>query len=108
MLSYKFVNTFIDDLFAFVIRMPTMYRLGVFRDDIIFLVYIYQRWIYRVDPKRVNEYGVSMEDPTGATAAATEDAALLSIDEQAHPSTSKDDAQNGTAKECKAESKKDK
>lgn len=28
-------------------------------------VYIYQRWIYRVDPKRVNEYGVSMENPEG-------------------------------------------
>ena len=65
MLTYKFINTFIDDLFAFVIRMPTMYRLGCFRDDIVFLVYIYQRWIYRVDPKRVNEFGVSMEDPTG-------------------------------------------
>ncbi|VDD85786.1 unnamed protein product [Enterobius vermicularis] len=65
MLTYKFINTFIDDLFAFVIRMPTMYRLGCFRDDIVFLVYIYQRWIYRVDPKRVNEYGVSMENPEG-------------------------------------------
>uniref|UniRef100_A0A158PCR9 Cleft lip and palate associated transmembrane protein 1 n=1 Tax=Angiostrongylus cantonensis TaxID=6313 RepID=A0A158PCR9_ANGCA len=38
MLTYKFINTFIDDLFAFVIRMPTMYRIGCFRDDIIFLV----------------------------------------------------------------------
>jgi hypothetical protein len=38
MLSYKFINTFIDDLFAFVIRMPTMYRIGCFRDDIVFLV----------------------------------------------------------------------
>jgi len=40
MLTYKFINTFIDDLFAFVIRMPTMYRIGCFRDDIIFLVSI--------------------------------------------------------------------
>lgn len=38
MLTYKFINTFIDDLFAFVIKMPTMYRLGCFRDDIVFLV----------------------------------------------------------------------
>jgi len=65
MLTYKFINTFIDDLFAFVIRMPTMYRLGCFRDDIIFLIFLYQRWIYRVDPTRVNEYGTSMEDPKG-------------------------------------------
>jgi hypothetical protein len=27
--------------------------------DIIFIIYIYQRWIYRVDPKRVNEFGTS-------------------------------------------------
>lgn len=62
MLSYKFLNTFIDDIFAFVIKMPTMYRLGCFRDDIIFLIYLYQRWIYRVDHSRVNEFGVSGED----------------------------------------------
>ena len=30
-LCYKFVNTFIDDLFAFVIRMPVMTRLSCFR-----------------------------------------------------------------------------
>lgn len=26
-LCYRFVNTFIDDLFAFIIKMPTMHRL---------------------------------------------------------------------------------
>lgn len=62
MLTYKFLNTFIDDIFAFIIKMPTLYRLGCFRDDLIFLVYLYQRWIYRVDLKRVNEFGVSGED----------------------------------------------
>lgn len=62
MLTYKFLNTFIDDIFAFVIKMPTMYRLGCFRDDIIFLIYVYQRWAYGVDHKRVNEFGVSGED----------------------------------------------
>ncbi|PAV87024.1 hypothetical protein WR25_12697 isoform A [Diploscapter pachys] len=63
MLTYKFINTFIDDLFAFVIRMPLMYRIGCFRDDIIFVIYLYQRWIYRIDPTRVNEYGTSMVPP---------------------------------------------
>lgn len=64
MLTYKFLNTFIDDIFAFVIKMPTMYRIGCFRDDIIFLIFLYQRWIYRVDPKRMNEFGTSGEmDP---------------------------------------------
>ena len=62
MMTYKFLNTFIDDLFAFVIKMPTLYRIGCFRDDIVFIIFLYQRWIYRVDPKRRNEYGVSAED----------------------------------------------
>lgn len=61
MMSYKFLNTFIDDIFAFVIKMPTMYRLGCFRDDIVFFVFLYQRWIYKVDSKRVNEFGFSGE-----------------------------------------------
>ncbi|KIZ03444.1 Cleft lip and palate transmembrane like protein 1 [Monoraphidium neglectum] len=60
-MTYKFLNTIIDDLFAFVIKMPTLHRLSVFRDDIIFLIFIYQRWIYRVDKTRVNEFGFSAE-----------------------------------------------
>nr|CAG4640714.1 EOG090X032C [Eulimnadia texana] len=61
MLTYKALNTFIDDIFAFIIRMPTLYRLGCFRDDIVFFIFLYQRWIYRVDPSRVNEFGYSQE-----------------------------------------------
>ena len=41
-MTYKFLNTIIDDLFAFVIKMPTLHRLSVFRDDLVFCVYIYQ------------------------------------------------------------------
>ncbi|VVC29122.1 Hypothetical protein CINCED_3A017336 [Cinara cedri] len=41
---YKAFNTFIDDLFAFIIPMPTAHRLACFRDDIVFIIYIYQRW----------------------------------------------------------------
>ena len=37
-------NTFIDDLFAFIITMPTAHRLACFRDDFVFLIYLYQRW----------------------------------------------------------------
>ena len=36
-------------MFAFIIKMPTMHRLSAFRDDIIFFIFLYQRWIYRVD-----------------------------------------------------------
>ncbi|XP_008553083.1 putative lipid scramblase CLPTM1 [Microplitis demolitor] len=59
MLSYKFLNTFIDDIFAFIIKMPTLYRLGCFRDDIVFFIFLYQRWIYKTDLSRVNEFGYS-------------------------------------------------
>ncbi|BAS89353.1 Os04g0441900, partial [Oryza sativa Japonica Group] len=61
-MTYKFLNTIIDDLFAFVIKMPMLHRLSVFRDDVIFLIYLYQRWVYPVDKKRVNEYGFGGED----------------------------------------------
>jgi hypothetical protein len=61
--AYKAVNTFIDDLFSFVIKMPTLHRLACFRDDIIFFIYLYQRWIYPVDKSRVNEFG-QCEEPT--------------------------------------------
>lgn len=87
-MTYKALNTFIDDLFAFVIKMPTMYRLGCFRDgksndflhqiriffplDIIFFIYLYQRYIYPVDRTRLNEFGT-----TGET-----DSALVPVGEQ--------------------------
>jgi len=54
---YKALNTFVDDLFAFIIKMPTMHRLSCLRDDFVFLIYLYQRWAYGVDAKRANEYG---------------------------------------------------
>ena len=59
--------------------MPILHRLACFRDDVVFLIFLYQasrslcvrlpeliagpglqRWIYRIDPKRVNEYGQVM------------------------------------------------
>ncbi|XP_055733227.1 lipid scramblase CLPTM1L-like [Salvelinus fontinalis] len=59
---YKAFNTFIDDIFAFVITMPTSHRLACFRDDVVFLVYLYQRWLYPVDKTRMNEYGLSYNE----------------------------------------------
>ena len=61
MLTYKALNTFIDDIFAFVIKMPTMYRIGCLRDDVIFFIYLYQRWNYPIDRSRVNEFGLTGE-----------------------------------------------
>ncbi|KAJ7432996.1 cleft lip and palate transmembrane protein 1-domain-containing protein [Mycena galericulata] len=54
---YKTLSTVVDDFFAFCIKMPFLHRLACFRDDLVFLIFLYQRWIYRIDPKRVNEYG---------------------------------------------------
>ncbi|RCV33756.1 hypothetical protein SEVIR_7G115500v4 [Setaria viridis] len=68
-MTYKFLNTIIDDLFAFVIKMPMLHRLSVFRDDVIFLIYVYQRWKYPVDKKRVNEFGFGGEDEPAAQEA---------------------------------------
>jgi hypothetical protein len=66
---YKALNTFVDDLFAFIIKMPTMHRLSCLRDDVIFLCYLYQRWQYGVDTKRPNEYGQVEQDEALAEGA---------------------------------------
>ncbi|EQK98137.1 Cleft lip and palate transmembrane protein 1 [Ophiocordyceps sinensis CO18] len=65
-MMYKFLNTFIDDLFAFTVKMPILHRLATLRDDVIFFVYIYQRWAYKIDHTRVNEFGQGGEDTEDA------------------------------------------
>lgn len=47
-----------------------------FSIDVVFFIYLYQRWIYRVDPNRVNEFGTSgversKDSPAQAVAADT-------------------------------------
>ena len=32
--------------------MPTMHRISCFRDDVVFVVYLYQRYVYQVDKTR--------------------------------------------------------
>ncbi|KAJ0096438.1 hypothetical protein Patl1_28173 [Pistacia atlantica] len=156
-MTYKFLNTIIDDLFAFVIKMPMLHRLSVFRDDyiedalsnssqmfnilnreavvykawwcqyrlflfstyfpvtfycngkglgfpvqivhistlglsdypigvlevqeepsflickdLIFLIYLYQRWVYPVDRSRVNEFGFGGEDDKPSDGSETD------------------------------------
>ena len=56
--------------------MPNLYRLGCLRDDIIFFIYLYQKWIYPVDKSRVNEFGVSGEELEQATGTEGENAAI--------------------------------
>jgi len=61
---YKAFNTFIDDLFAFIITMPTAHRVACFRDDIVFLIYLYQRHLYPVDPNRIDTSVMMDEEPS--------------------------------------------
>ncbi|PKU70824.1 cleft lip and palate transmembrane protein 1 homolog [Dendrobium catenatum] len=80
-MTYKFLNTIIDDLFAFVIKMPTLHRLSVFRDDVIFLIYLYQRWIYPVDKARVNEFGFGGEEDKSLVNGSANEADSNATDE---------------------------
>ena len=76
---YKALNTFIDDLFAFIIKMPTLHRMSCFRDDIVFAVFLYQRWVYRVDMSRLNEFGHRGEEATDEGVADAADAAAGAV-----------------------------
>ena len=61
--------------------------------DIVFFIFLYQRWIYRVDMKRVNEFGTSGE--SGDSPGAPGEAAIAngpshpSSDSSASPQTDK-------------------
>lgn len=61
-LTYKFLNSIVDDFFAFIIVQPRLARLACFRDDIVFLIFMYQMWIYKTDKTRSNEFGQVAED----------------------------------------------
>ena len=53
-LTYSFINTFIDDLFAFgIFRVPEVSRYSCLRDDIVFVIVCVQRWYYR--KRRIDE-----------------------------------------------------
>lgn len=54
-LMYRAVNTFIDDAFSVVITMPFIHKISCFRDDIVFVIYLYQRYIYPVDESRSSD-----------------------------------------------------
>ena len=60
-MTYKFLNTIVDDFAAMVIKQPILSRIAAFRDDVVFVVYIYQYYIYRVDKTRANEFGSALD-----------------------------------------------
>uniref|UniRef100_A0A8C7K2I8 Lipid scramblase CLPTM1L n=1 Tax=Oncorhynchus kisutch TaxID=8019 RepID=A0A8C7K2I8_ONCKI len=56
-LMYKAVNTFVNDAFACVFSTHPSHQLGCFRDEILFLLYLYQRRLYSTNKTRCREYG---------------------------------------------------
>jgi len=59
---YKIFNTFVDDVFAFLVEMPTKHKIMTLRDDVVFVIFLVQAYMYRVDKMRVNEYGYAYEE----------------------------------------------
>ena len=89
---YKFFNTFIDDVFAFVImkdHMSAKHRWMTLRDDFIFFIFLYQRYLYPVDKKRADEYGFVYSDE-GKTGESARDK-VVGEEEKASPDDAKPD-----------------
>jgi hypothetical protein len=104
---YKALTTVIDDLFAFVVTMPTMHRIACFRDDVVFVILLYQRYIYSVDKSRVNEYGQCGLTPEEYTAVEAQKAAEKAKAEQQQiagdaDAAAADDAEAGVDEEEEA------
>lgn len=43
--------------------MPTRHRIACLRDDLVFFIFLYQRWCYPVDKTRANEFGRAYAKP---------------------------------------------
>jgi hypothetical protein len=105
-MMYKFLNTFIDDLFAFTIKMPILHRLATFRDDIIFFIYLYQRWAYKIDYTRVNEFGQGGDDDEPSEPAKTQPKALPEADSATEVNVGEDGPKSSGADTGKAKKRK--
>ncbi|KAI7939177.1 hypothetical protein MJO28_014756 [Puccinia striiformis f. sp. tritici] len=89
-MMYKTLNTVVDDFFAFCIKMPILHRLACFRDDVVFVILLYQYWIYKIDYSRVNEFGQPGSDdkkpvediPSPSTSTSANDSKQISLSEK--------------------------
>jgi hypothetical protein len=61
---YKLFSTFVDDIFAFLIEMPLKHKLMTLRDDVVFVCFLGQAYLYRVDKSRSNEFGYAYDGKT--------------------------------------------
>ncbi|KAJ2708090.1 hypothetical protein FB645_000199 [Coemansia sp. IMI 203386] len=58
---YRFLKTFIDDLFALVVPMPLIERIGTLRDDVVFIALCYQ-WLKFPRRKNTSEPSADGKD----------------------------------------------
>jgi hypothetical protein len=84
---YKIFNTFVDDVFAVLIEMPMKHKIMTLRDDVVFVIFLIQAYIYRVDKTRANEFGYVYEvEETKQEISSESDE--IQIDEQANTTKS--------------------
>ncbi|KAL2871343.1 CLPTM1 family protein [Aspergillus lucknowensis] len=97
-LTYKFLNTFIDDLFAFTVKMPWLHRLATLRDDVIFFIWLYQSYKYKVDYTRVNEFGQGGDSDDEGEEPKAKDAKKVEEKTEAPKASGKQTSQSSTRK----------
>lgn len=100
-MTYKFLNTFIDDLFAFTVKMPWLHRLATLRDDVIFFIWLYQSYKYRVDYTRVNEFGQGGESDDEEEESKPEGAEKVEEEKKEAPQASGKQASKSSARRRK-------
>ncbi|KAJ2787459.1 hypothetical protein GGI15_000704 [Coemansia interrupta] len=62
---YRFLLTFIDDLYALVVPMPLIERIGTLRDDVVFIVLCYQWFKFpRRKPAAADPIGKESKEKT--------------------------------------------
>ncbi|KAL4918076.1 cleft lip and palate transmembrane protein 1-domain-containing protein [Aspergillus aurantiobrunneus] len=97
-MTYKFLNTFIDDLFAFTVKMPWLHRLATLRDDVIFFIWLYQSYKYKTDYTRVNEFGQGGESDDEEEESKPEEAKNVEEKKEASHASGKQTSQSSTRK----------
>jgi hypothetical protein len=85
--------------------MPIMHRLACLRDDVIFFIFLYQRYKYKVDYTRVNEFG-QCEQPTEEMLAEVEEEKTEAIAET-NQTITESSGSNGVRRRRGAREKRD-
>lgn len=78
-LQFQWITPSLLKLNHYLLRLMIISTLMIclFFSDVIFFIYVYQRYIYKIDPKRVNEYGTSQDMFDQNAEVKTEDQAAI-------------------------------